>query len=402
MDAHAEGDEGRWRDEISPVAMNIMSSFMASLAFLTGSMVRANTEGPLMSDRGVASGVTSERMPKSQAPLPSGDAVRSQRVVPRDPRGKDSTLGLVELTVMVVVGSMSVSTMIALGPMGMLVTPLPPSPRAFNLHFLFRPIDLAGSAESCVLGAACRLLEPLEDANPNPLEAERTMLLTRTGTCRGEATRPGCTSPTLAQAAVWIAWRLRSAPSGAVGIAIHCLLTAQDWELMARGAALPHLTSPTRDQWQRIQGAAQFEGGLVLTCSRLGRTAGADLVSELARNQVEGNTRCLGPTLALPTPPGPVWRPDLRLAIRTFSGRWKTMQSESPRGSGPRVPSRAATLPIGWPLSARAWPRGPLRRDPSPPPRATTSRALTTTSPTRPPGSRSTRSPRRSLATIVS
>ncbi len=57
----------------------------------------ANPKGPLKAGRGVATGVTSERMPKSQVLPLSGDAVRSQRVVPRDPLVVGLTPGLVRL-----------------------------------------------------------------------------------------------------------------------------------------------------------------------------------------------------------------------------------------------------------------------------------------------------------------
>ncbi len=301
---------------------------------------------------------------------------------------------------MVVVGLVSESAMVTLGPMGTLVTPPPPSPRAFDLRLLVRPIHLVGLAETCILGAAWCLLKPLEDASLNLLAAQPT--LASVGICHGEATRPGYTCPTLAQAAARTASSLRSAPNDVVETTLLRLKLAQTLWIEAMDAALPHATTLMLARRQQLQGMTQFEGGLVPMCSRLGRATGTDLALELARTQFEGSNCRLGPTLALLTLPGPAWRPALPLATRSYGSRWRTMRSGSPRGSGPRAPNRAATPPTAWLPSAHAWPRGPPRRDPSPPHRATTSRALTTTSSTRPPGSHVMRSPQRLLATIVS
>ncbi len=114
--------------------------------------------------------------------------------------------------------------------------------------------------------------------------------------------------------------------------------------------------------------AAQFGGGLVLRCSRLGRQTGriaSRWESPSPRRKFEGTVpRCLGPLLAALVLSDVDKRTFSLPGIRTWLSPWPIMLNESPSVLVMVVPLRGLLLPAAWPPSASAWPPALLHPPP--------------------------------------
>ncbi len=165
------------------------------------------------------------------------------------------------------------------------------------------------------------------------------LLLAPTGTCRGEDLPSGCICRTSGLEEATIASRLSIVP--------------ECGRLPTISRPLDMSTTYTRGLW------VEFEGGLKLWCSRLGRSAGRSTRGRLRRGEFEGWMLSLGPNTAVSTALGPEWRPAWRRATRTSSGRSTTTARGLPSAGGARTGRRRYPLPLDWTLSVHVSPRGP-------------------------------------------
>ncbi len=105
--------------------------------------------------------------------------------------------------------------------------------------------------------------------------------------------------------------------------------------------------------------AAQFGGGLVVLCSRLGRRARRAMSLGAPPNlprQFEGTVlRCLGPHLNAPLLNVVDKKTTSLPGTRTCLFPWPIMPSALPCVLDAAVPRRNLELPAAWPLSASAW-----------------------------------------------
>ncbi len=135
--------------------------------------------------------------------------------------------------------------------------------------------------------------------------------------------------------------------------------SAGDWTIATRTPMVVacEATKLTAVNWRDVatcsvlrRHVAQFEGGLTIYCSRLGRarlrTVGLPPMSmEFAGT----GRRCLGPRLAVPRRLGGSKRPAWPPATRTSRSRWPTTPSASRRGPGLATPPLNPALLLALP-----------------------------------------------------
>ncbi len=268
-----------------------------------------------------------------------------------------------------------------MGPLGIRVaTPRPP-PRAYILLVIRRPSDLVSMMEPWVPAAAtCQealLRNPFQDIGLARMATGAAAI----GTSRGGDIPRGCTCRTKEWAAVSTVYWPHNAQSVAAFSLRNRLPLDMSWELLAWGATIPHIHVKLLRAQGR--GLVEFEGGLTWACSRLGRRASSTAPWGLRRSQFVGTSRCLGRTSSTPMQPVRDSPRALLRGARRYSGHWTSTRSASRRSYAPRSRrrewmQRAALLRCG-----HVWRREPPRPASGPLPLA-----MTTTSPTPPPGLR--------------
>jgi hypothetical protein len=259
-------------------------------------------------------------------------------------------------------------------------TPLPP-PRAFFLLVLHRLRDLGSVAElGAPATAACS-----ETCAPSTflhtIMAAMARIAAATGTCPGAGILPGCISHISELGAELIVCWPCSARNDAVSLT--------RMQLVSSGRLTRprlHATDPTLHAellHRRMLALVEFEGGLIWSCSRLGRSSRLAATGTTRCRQFEGNSGCLGRVL-LPT----------KLLVhgsmhasprgtRRSNGLLTSTQSALPRNFGPRGRRRAWTQQTALPPCGRGW--LPV---PPPPARSRSPLAATITLPMPPQGLR--------------
>ncbi len=310
--------------------------------------------------------------PKRVAPL--GPLV----TVPRVPLAALATV----LRVVVTLGVLLVRVAsAAMEPMGLLVVTLPPPPRAFFVLVRRRPNVLGSLAEIRATATAAILVASATGLFLDSNVAAMARVVAATGICPGAGIPPGCIYLiSVLEVELTACWP-RGARSAAVTLALIPLVpSGPRVHLASHATNSPLFTEPVHT---RMRALGQFEGGLVLTCSRLGRGPPLAAMPTPRDGQFVGNLRCLGRALQLKKPLVRGSSRASRRGTRRFSVRSICTQSASPRGVDPTGLRRASTRLLAWQHCVRE-----LLPALPPPAMDLSPLAATTTLPTLPPGLR--------------
>ncbi len=157
----------------------------------------------------------------------------------------------------------------------------------------------------------------------------------------------GCISLTLAtEMEASLSGTLRSTSAGAWALAARTPMVAAC--VTTRPTAVDLWAEATRGVPRHR--AAQFKGGLTVSCSRLGRARRRTVgLPSKSMEFVGTSLRCLGPRLAVPLRLGGSKRPAWPPATRTLRSRWPTTPSASRRGPGLATPPLNPALLLALP-----------------------------------------------------